>query len=208
TAAYVAPEQAQGQKVDGRTDLYALGCVLFEMLTGRQPYIGDSPVALAYKHVSEAPPLPRSLNPEIPEPLEQVVLKAMEKDPDERYATGKAFADDLRMAADGVAVAANPTQAFEATRVVPAVVAAGGNGGDDDSYTEEDYDDEWYDDEEDPEELSPQRARSSWATIGMVAAILVLIAGAAWGGMRFLNATQQVEVPDIAGKSFQDAQTL
>lgn len=215
TAAYVAPEQAQGQKVDGRTDLYALGCVLFEMLTGRQPYIGDSPVALAYKHVSEAPPMPRSLNPEIPEGLEHVVLKAMEKDPDERYANGKDFAQDLRLAAEGAAVSATATTAFEATRVQPGasyertqVVSNGLSNDDPNAYTEEDYEEAWYDDEDEDDGYARRSAPMSWTTIAIIAVFVLAIAGGGFAAVRFMSGVGQVEVPDLAGKSFQDAQNL
>ncbi|CAN5712045.1 Stk1 family PASTA domain-containing Ser/Thr kinase [soil metagenome] len=119
TAAYVAPEQAQGQRVDGRTDIYALGCVLFEMLTGQQPFDGETAVTLAYKHVSEAPPAPRSINPEIPESMEAVVLKAMAKDPAERYQTGKELAEDLQRAGDGQRVLAATGTAFAITQAIP-----------------------------------------------------------------------------------------
>ncbi len=122
TAAYVAPEQAQGQRVDGRTDIYALGCVLFEMLTGQQPFTGDTAVTLAYKHVSEAPPHPRSINPEISPALESVVLKALAKDPAQRYQTGKEMAEDLRRAVAGQQVSTSPAAAYAATQAIPRAV--------------------------------------------------------------------------------------
>ncbi|HVB05728.1 MAG TPA: Stk1 family PASTA domain-containing Ser/Thr kinase [Acidimicrobiales bacterium] len=92
TATYFSPEQAQGLGVDGRSDLYALGVVLYEMATGRPPFTGDTPVSIAYQHVREIPPTPRSLNANIPPALEAIILQAMAKVPGERYAT----ADDLR----------------------------------------------------------------------------------------------------------------
>ena len=119
TAAYVAPEQAQGAPVDRRTDLYALGCVLYEMLTGRQPFAGDSAVALAYKHVSEEPVPPAAVNPEVSPQLESVVLKAMAKDPDARYQTGREFHADLQRGVAGLAVSAPPAAAYAATQALP-----------------------------------------------------------------------------------------
>src|SRR4051812_3214439 len=81
TATYFSPEQAQGRQVDPRSDLYSLGCVLFEVLTGRPPFTGDSPVAIAYKHVQEAPPRPSSVA-QVPAPLDAIVMKCLGKNPD------------------------------------------------------------------------------------------------------------------------------
>jgi len=92
TAQYLSPEQARGASVDARSDVYSLGCVLFELLTGQPPFTGDSPVAVAYQHVREDPPTPSSIDPEIPRELDSVVLKAMAKNPDNRYQS----AADLR----------------------------------------------------------------------------------------------------------------
>src|SRR5918995_2291237 len=80
TAGYVSPEQARGEPVDHRSDIYSLGCVLYEMLTGRQPFEADNPVAVAYRHVHERPAPPTSLEPSLPPALEAVVLRAMEKE--------------------------------------------------------------------------------------------------------------------------------
>src|SRR5919106_5689468 len=85
TAGYVSPEQARGEPVDHRSDIYSLGCVLYEMLTGRPPFDADNPVAVAYRHVHEAPLPPTSLEASIPPALEAVVLRAMEKDPASRF---------------------------------------------------------------------------------------------------------------------------
>jgi tRNA A-37 threonylcarbamoyl transferase component Bud32 len=95
TATYFSPEQAEGMGVDARTDIYSLGVVLFEMVTGRPPFLGDTPVAVASKHVRDHPPLPRELNPSIPPTFEAIILKAMDKNPDNRYATSEDLRADL-----------------------------------------------------------------------------------------------------------------
>lgn len=81
TAQYLSPEQARGEQVDARSDVYSVGCVLFEILTGKPPFQGDSPVAVAYQHVREDPPLPSSVNSAVPPELDSVILKAMAKNP-------------------------------------------------------------------------------------------------------------------------------
>jgi eukaryotic-like serine/threonine-protein kinase len=95
TAAYLAPEQAQGRPVDGRSDLYSLGCVLYALLTGAPPFAGDSPVAMAARHVTEQPTPPSHHNPRVSPALEAVVLTALAKEPADRYQSAAAMAQDL-----------------------------------------------------------------------------------------------------------------
>src|SRR5438105_5147288 len=95
TASYLSPDQAQGEAVDASSDIYSLGVVLYEMLTGVPPFSGETPVAVAYKHVREEPPLPSTLVPEVPPDLEAIVRKAMAKNAANRYATAQEMADDL-----------------------------------------------------------------------------------------------------------------
>jgi tetratricopeptide (TPR) repeat protein len=85
TPAYLPPEQALGKRSDARSDLYSLGCVLYEMVTGRPPFRGDDPVKVIFSHINDLPVMPRKLAPEIPEALEQIILKLLAKDPDQRY---------------------------------------------------------------------------------------------------------------------------
>ncbi len=106
TAQYLSPEQARGEIVDARSDLYSTGCLLFELLTGRPPFLGDSPVAVAYQHVSEAPPSPSSVAADVPAALDQVTAKALAKDRNVRYQTAAEFRADLEAAARGTAVGA------------------------------------------------------------------------------------------------------
>src|SRR5271163_4581653 len=95
TATYFSPEQAEGIGVDPRSDVYSLGVVLFEMVTGRTPFLGETPVAVASKHVRDQPPLPRELRADVPLALESVVMMAMAKQPDDRYANADLLRADL-----------------------------------------------------------------------------------------------------------------
>ena len=139
TAAYISPEQAQGQPVDGRSDIYSLGAVLYEMLTGRPPFTGDSPVAVAYKQVNESPVLPSVANPEVTPLLDAVLMRALAKNPANRYQTADEFRADLERARLGQDVLATPlmppgddaTQVIsrpQATAVLPPQESAPGTG--------------------------------------------------------------------------------
>lgn len=101
TAQYFSPEQARGEVVDARTDLYSTGIVLFELLTGRAPFAGDNPVAVAYQHINAEPPVPSRVNPAISPAMDLVVLKAIAKDPGRRYQSAAEFRADLATAAAG-----------------------------------------------------------------------------------------------------------
>ena len=121
TAAYFSPEQAEGKGVDARSDLYSLGVVLYEMAAGRPPFTGDSPVAVASKHVRDTPELPRSVNPAVPPALEAVIMKAMAKDPNARYGSAEEMRADLLRFTEGRPVeAADPG----VTSVMAATAAA------------------------------------------------------------------------------------
>ena len=106
TAQYLSPEQARGERVDARSDLYSVGCLLYELLTGRPPFTGDSPVAIAYQHVRENPIPPSRVDPELPGWADAITLKAMEKDPADRYQSGSDMRDDIQRAMSGFPVAA------------------------------------------------------------------------------------------------------
>jgi beta-lactam-binding protein with PASTA domain/tRNA A-37 threonylcarbamoyl transferase component Bud32 len=122
TASYLSPEQAQSQPVDQRSDIYSLGVALYEMVTGRPPFSGDSPVMVASKHVLEQPTPPSKLNPDVSPELEAVIMKAMAKNPDNRYQDAEEMKADLERARLGQGVQATPLlpESAQTQRIAPA----------------------------------------------------------------------------------------
>src|SRR5881394_1887936 len=105
TAQYLSPEQARGAPVDPRSDLYSLGVVVYEMLTGKVPFTGDTPVEIAMKHLSQVPKPPSEWREEVPHDLDAVVMRALAKDPEQRYGSAEEMDADLARVARGVSVA-------------------------------------------------------------------------------------------------------
>src|SRR5919206_4827845 len=116
TAQYLSPEQARGTGVDQRSDIYSLGIVLYELVTGTVPFTGDTPVEIAMKHLSTVPEPPSARRAELPEALDQIVLRALAKDPDERYQTAEEMDAELARVAEGYPV--SPETAEAATQVL------------------------------------------------------------------------------------------
>lgn len=114
TAQYLSPEQARGEAVDARSDLYSTGCLLFELLTGRPPFIGDSPVAVAYQHAREEAQAPTTFASDVPESLDRITMKALAKDRQDRYSSAAEFRADLESALRGGHVSAPPVGALGA----------------------------------------------------------------------------------------------
>ena len=106
TAQYLSPEQARGEIVDSRSDLYSTGCLLYELLTGRPPFIGESPVSIAYQHVSEQPVPPSQLDPAVTPQIDTIVLTALAKNPEDRYQTAAEMRADVERAIAGLPVTA------------------------------------------------------------------------------------------------------
>lgn len=123
TAQYLSPEQARGETVDARSDLYSAACLLYEMLTGRPPFVGDSPVSVAYQHVRETPAPPSQFNPEVSEALDSILARALQKNRSDRFQDAAAFRRALRAAAGGVVLP--PISSTEAVTDPTERVAAG-----------------------------------------------------------------------------------
>jgi eukaryotic-like serine/threonine-protein kinase len=119
TAHYLSPEQARGEHVDARSDVYSTGCLLYELLTGGPPFSGDSAVAVAYQHVREDPVPPSRIEPDVPPSVDAIVLKAMAKNPANRYQTAGEMRADIERALAGRPVEATPLLAAESTAIVP-----------------------------------------------------------------------------------------
>jgi serine/threonine-protein kinase len=123
TPAYFSPEQAQGLPVDARSDIYSLGCVLYELLAHRPPFTGDTPVAIAYKQVNESPVPPSQVNPDVPPRLDAVVMKCMAKNPANRYQSAAELSADLDRVRKGQEVEATPLLAVGAAGAATQVIA-------------------------------------------------------------------------------------
>ena len=177
TATYFSPEQARGAPVDPRSDIYSLGCVLYEMTTGHPPFAGDSAVAIAYKHVQENPVPPRRFDPALPETLEAITLKCLAKNPANRYPGAQDLRADLRRFLDGSRIMAEPvlapptdpgaTNVMTRTQYGEQTAAVAGPVGYGQGY--DDYDD--YDEVGDDE---PKR--SKWFLAALIL-LLVVLAG-------------------------------
>jgi predicted Ser/Thr protein kinase len=124
TAAYMAPEQASGQGVAPATDLYAVGVMLYEMLTGRLPFVGDNPVQVMYRHVNDVPQPPRMFNRQIPVTLEALILKSLAKEPGDRYPTARSMRDALISPGPARSVRLPQTDPDQVTAVAAAVAGA------------------------------------------------------------------------------------
>jgi beta-lactam-binding protein with PASTA domain/tRNA A-37 threonylcarbamoyl transferase component Bud32 len=206
TAQYLSPEQARGETVDARSDLYSAGCVLYELLLGRPPFVGDSPVSVAYQHVREAPTPPSQLDPEITPETDAVVLKALAKDPDDRYQSASEMKADITRLLSG-----QQTTAQQTTAVVPmAAGAMAANAYDTPTHVAgpatvvppEELGEEEYEEEE------PRKSRVGLAIL--IGALIVLALGlGGWALYRVFNpatpAVEKVEVPNVLTYTEQQA---
>jgi eukaryotic-like serine/threonine-protein kinase len=202
TAAYMSPEQVRGDRVSPASDLYSLGVVLYEMLTGELPYQADDPIATAMKHINEPEPHPRKANPAVPEALDALVVKLLAKEPEDRYASAAELAEDLRRVRDGLPplaagigdrTTARISQGTERTRTAPTAVDPGRG------------------------QTPPARDGSRRQALLPLVALLIgvaLLGGLAWTltrgsseqGTPEAGGAERVEVPNIVGLSREKAQ--
>ncbi|SDB80531.1 serine/threonine protein kinase [Raineyella antarctica] len=217
TAQYLSPEQARGEKVGFRSDLYSTGCLLYELLTGRPPFTGDSPVSVAYQHVREQAPAPSTIVPTLGPDLDAVLLKSLEKSPDRRYQTAREFQDDLArilagqhpLAAQegyadaaaagalGATAVAGAAESGLATRAILAVGAteAGVSTTPQRALVDSTGETSYVDDD-----ARRRRRRRAWWTVLAVVLAALVIGGGVWWANGGLGA-KQVAVPDVVTKS-------
>lgn len=183
TAQYLSPEQARGEIVDARSDLYSCGALLYELLTGRPPFTGDSPVAIAYQHVTEQPKAPSTIDPEIPHEVDAIVLAALAKKPANRYASAAEMRGDIERAIDGQPVTARIPVQDAPTEALGRVDVSSGS-------------------------LRERQSTAIW--LGSLAAVVVVVLGAMLVLLRIFTPapTQQVGVPDLQGLTVAQATQL
>ncbi|MCZ4118068.1 Stk1 family PASTA domain-containing Ser/Thr kinase [Streptomyces sp. H39-S7] len=215
TAQYLSPEQAKGEQVDARSDLYSAGCLLYELLTVRPPFVGDSPVAVAYQHVREDPQPPSNFDPEITPEMDAIVLKALTKEPDYRYQSADEMRADIESYLDGQPIAATAAMGSvghggygggygdgAATTAMPAQNPATSMlppvRDDDGSYG--------YDDRPDRR----RQKKNHTSTVLLVLAGILVLVGAIFLGRAVFDgndAPDTLTAPNLVGKTLADAQS-
>ncbi|MET1037678.1 MAG: Stk1 family PASTA domain-containing Ser/Thr kinase, partial [Aeromicrobium sp.] len=187
TAQYLSPEQARGETVDARSDIYSTGCLLYELLTGRPPFIGDSPVSVAYQHVREEARPPSQLNPEVSQAIDHLVAKSLAKRVEDRYQSAADMRKDIERILAGHHVEAPAATSIvpAQTAVAPAAAAAAVRPDPDPLDEDEDSSGKW------------------WALGALAVVLIAAIVGVLWFTGAFDSdeppATRQVAVTDVAG---------
>lgn len=213
TAQYLSPEQAKGEQVDARSDLYSTGCLLYELLTVRPPFVGDSPVAVAYQHVREEPQPPSLFDPEITPEMDAIVLRALVKDPDYRYQSADEMRADIEACLDGQPVAATAAMGSVGYGGYPddqptTALRADGGGGATTMLPPMSPDDGGYGYDDRPDRRRQKKSNTSTILL-VVAGVLVLIGAILIGKWMFSGHggadNGKTPVPGLVGQSLNDA---
>ncbi|MFC9752556.1 Stk1 family PASTA domain-containing Ser/Thr kinase [Streptomyces sp. NPDC056921] len=216
TAQYLSPEQAKGEQVDARSDLYSTGCLLYELLTVRPPFIGDSPVAVAYQHVREEPQTPSNFDPEITPEMDAIVLKALVKDPDYRYQSADEMRADIEACLDGQPVAATAAMGvagyggYGNDQPTTALRAADQNGAPTSMLPPVNPDDGGYGYDDRPDRRRQKKSNTSTILL-IVAGVLVLIGAILIGQAVFSDRNSggdKFDAPNMVGSTVKEAEKL
>ncbi|MGW1846574.1 Stk1 family PASTA domain-containing Ser/Thr kinase [Streptomyces sp. NPDC001966] len=216
TAQYLSPEQAKGEQVDARSDLYSTGCLLYELLTVRPPFIGDSPVAVAYQHVREEPQKPSNFDPEITPEMDAIVLKALVKDPDYRYQSADEMRADIEACLDGQPVAATAAMGvagyggYGNDQPTTALRAADQNGAPTSMLPPVNPDDGGYGYDDRPDRRRQKKSNTSTILL-IVAGVLVLIGAILIGQAVFSDRNSggdKFDAPNMVGSTVKEAEKL
>ncbi|MGH3301853.1 MAG: Stk1 family PASTA domain-containing Ser/Thr kinase [Streptosporangiaceae bacterium] len=206
TAQYLSPEQARGERVDARSDLYSTGCLLYELLTGRPPFTGDSPVAIAYQHVKEDPIPPSQIDPEVPAWADAIVLKAMQKDPADRYQSAGEMRNDIQRALSGAPLAAPmPAAAYGAgtRRMGAAATQVAGRTAAIPPYQ---YGPPGYGQGGGGPDGQPRRQHRVWPWVALATVVVVLVAVIVL--LKFVGSgSGGIAVPNVVGQSLSQAES-
>ncbi|WEB41604.1 Stk1 family PASTA domain-containing Ser/Thr kinase [Streptomyces yunnanensis] len=214
TAQYLSPEQAKGEQVDARSDLYSTGCLLYELLTVRPPFVGDSPVAVAYQHVREEPQPPSTFDPEIAPEMDAIVLKALVKDPDYRYQSADEMRADIEAALDGQPVAATAALGAvgygEQDQPTTMLRAQDAGGPKTSMLPPMNPDDGGYGYEERGDRRRGGGKKSNVSTILLALAAVLVLVGAIFIGKAMFsggNKNNSITVPNLEGKTLAEAKS-
>jgi serine/threonine-protein kinase len=202
TAQYLSPEQARGETVDARSDIYSTGCVLYELLTGRPPFVGDSPVSVAYQHVREEARPPSQLNPDVSSTVDNIVAKALAKRTEDRYQSAADMRQDIERAIAGQRVDAPAAATQVGGTAVGMGALAGLGGGLGDTQAGGTRVATASPDEEEPDE---DKSRKWWAYAILGVLLLALLAFGIYQLTQPDDVTQ-VQVPDVVGEDFETAE--
>ncbi|MFK0152346.1 Stk1 family PASTA domain-containing Ser/Thr kinase [Streptomyces sp. NPDC090499] len=214
TAQYLSPEQAKGEQVDARSDLYSTGCLLYELLTVRPPFVGDSPVAVAYQHVREEPQPPSVFDPEITPEMDAIVLKALVKDPNYRYQSADEMRADIEACLDGQPVAATAAMGSVGYGGYPddmPTTAMRSDAGATTMLPPMNPDDGGYGYDERPDRRRQQKKKSNTSTILLVVAGILVLVGSILIGKWVVSGggtDKPFAAPNFVGQTYADAQKM